>query len=213
MAIQKEFVVRFRSGGYVRFHIPERAASAQAAAGLIEKIGQIGGVSSVRLFKRSRKLVIRYRETECSFIQLAQGLYAALAELDKQGCFDAKDEQVSATFGRFSLRRKFKNNRLSGWFSDKVTAAKETAQAAKILGKLSTKGSRALIKDPEKAVIDFLNDILVLYLIKLHWTRITQQWLVKPFVHRYEWLATFYLFFLLVRSRRPKPTASHKSTR
>jgi hypothetical protein len=72
------------------------------------------------------------------------------------------------------------------------------------VGKIGTKGPKALFKDPEKATIDFLNDVLVLYLIKTHWTRITQEWLVKPIVHRYEWMAVFYLFFLLVRSRRPK---------
>jgi len=58
--------------------------------------------------------------------------------------------------------------------------------------------------DPEKAVISFLNDILVLFLIKLHWNDITQKWLLKPFMYRYEWMALFYLFFLLVRSRKQK---------
>jgi hypothetical protein len=104
----------------------------------------------------------------------------------------------------FGLKHKLKTSKINRWFDDKITSAKETAQAAKIIGKLSSKGPKALIKNPEKAIIDFLNDILVLYLIKTHWTRITQQWLVKPFVHRYEWLAMFYLFFLLVRSRKPK---------
>jgi hypothetical protein len=53
-------------------------------------------------------------------------------------------------------------------------------------------------------MIDFFNDILVLFLIKLHWTNITQQWLLKPLKYRYEWMALFYMFFLLVRSRKKK---------
>jgi hypothetical protein len=103
---------------------------------------------------------------------------------------------------RLSLKQKLKASRINRWLDEKMLAAKETAQAARVIGKISTKGPKALINNPEKAVIDFLNDILVLYLIKVHWTRITQQWLVKPIVHRYEWMATFYLFFLLVRSRK-----------
>lgn len=204
MAIQKEFVVRYRAAGHVRFQIPPRAAQMQVAKLIEDKIAAIDGVTAVSLFRRSRKLTIRYDQTVCNFIELAQQLHACLAELEQQGWFAPQAVVNVGTSSVFGLQGKFKASRLKRWFDSKLTAAKETAQAAKIIGKLSSKGPRALIKDPEKAIIDFLNDILVLYLIKVHWTRITQQWLVKPFVHRYEWLATFYLFFLLVRSRRPK---------
>jgi hypothetical protein len=69
---------------------------------------------------------------------------------------------------------------------------------------LGLKNKKSLLNDPEKAIIDFFNDILVLYLIKLHWTRITKEWIPKPWAFRYQWMAIFYLFYLLMRSRRPK---------
>lgn len=199
MAIQKEFVLRHRSEGHVRFQIPECATQVQNAQLIAEKVADIKGVYTVRLFRRSRKMVIHYREQDCGFIDLAKQLFGILATLEQQGYFAEQDQQAGWEFGS-----KLKNSRISRWLDDKMTAAKETVQAARIVGKVTTQGPRALIKDPEKAIIDFLNDILVLYLIKVHWARITQQWLVKPIAHRYEWMAMFYMFFLLVRSRRPK---------
>lgn len=204
MAIQKEFVLRYRSEGHVRFQIPERATQAQVAQLIADKVADIDGVYSVRLFRRSRKMIIHYREEVCSFIELAKQLFSALASLEQQGWFAPQAVVEGGKKSGLGLRQKLKNSRINRWLDEKVTAARETAQAARIVGKLSSKGPKALFKDPEKAVIDFLNDILVLYLIKVHWNRITQQWLVKPLAYRSEWLAMFYLFFLLVRSRRPK---------
>jgi hypothetical protein len=204
MAIQKEFVVRYRAEGHVRFQIPQRAVQEQVAKLISDKVAAIDGVGRVSLFRRSRKLTIHYDESVCDFISLAKQLHAELAVLEQQGWFAPQAVVGVSKNSMRNLGDKFKASRLNRWFQGKVTAVKETAQAAKIIGKVSTKGPRAVFNNPEKAIIDFCNDILVLYLIKLHWTRITQQWLVKPFVHRYEWLATFYLFFLLVRSRRPK---------
>lgn len=204
MAIQKEFVVRYRGEGHVRFQVPPRAARAEVAKLLTDKIAAIAGVSSVDLFRRSGKLSIRYDESVCRFIDLARQLFAELAALEQQGWFAPQAVADAAKKSRLGLKHKFKTSKINRWLDEKIIAAKETAQAAKVIGKLSSQGPKALFKDPEKAVIDFLNDILILYLIKIHWTRITTQWLVKPLVYRYEWMATFYLFFLLVRSRKPK---------
>jgi len=44
----------------------------------------------------------------------------------------------------------------------------------------------------------------VLFMIRLHWNNITQLWIVSPFKYRYEWMAVFYMVYLLVRSRKPK---------
>lgn len=204
MAIQKEFVIRHREDGHVRFQVPKRVAEASLVDRLTDAITAINGVQSVKLFRGSRKLSIRYDHNRCRFIELARELFQLVADLEQQGLFNAPTTINVTTNANTNLKQRFKHSRVGRWFDDKIVAAKETAQAAKIIGKLSSKGPKALIKNPEKAVIDFLNDILVLYLIKTHWLRITQQWLPKPFVYRYEWLATFYLFYLLVRSRRSK---------
>jgi len=204
MSIQKEFVLRYRDNGHARFQIPQRLCNQQIAGLLTAGIANIQGVHSVTLFRRQNKLAIRFNAAACNFPSLAKQLFQVLAELEQQGHLDASAVPALSKSKRPGLKQRFANSGIKRWFGDKYQAVKETAQAAKILGKLSTKGPKALIRDPEKATIDFLNDILALYLIKAHWTRITQEWLVRPLAYRYEWLAAFYLFFLLVRSRRKK---------
>jgi len=203
MAIQKQFLLRYRGDGHVRFQVPESACQAEAARQLVAKLVELDGVRSVRLYRSQRKLSIRYQESGCGFNQLAVRLARIVAELEQQGLFETPLAD-KAKKSMLNIGQRLRNTHVGGWFREKYQAGRETLQAAKIVGKLGVKGPKALIKDPEKATIDFLNDVLVLYLIKTHWTRITQEWLVRPFVYRYEWMAVFYMFFLLVRSRRPK---------
>ena len=54
----------------------------------------------------------------------------------------------------------------------------------------------------EKAVINFLNDLVAFYLVRVHWDLITQRWLREPLRFRNAWLTVFYLVFLLVRYRK-----------
>ena len=204
MTIQKEFVLRYRDDGHVRFQIPQSACQVKIAKLITEQIAVIEGVTAVRLYRGQQKLSIRFNDAVCDFSGLAKQLFRILAELERQGLFQPQKVAVTSRSNRSRLRRRLENTGISRWFGEKYQAARETVEAAKIVGKLTAKGPKALIKDPEKATIDFLNDILVLYLIKIHWTRITQEWLVRPFAYRYEWMAVFYLFFLLVRSRRKK---------
>lgn len=200
MAIQKEFIIRHRGEGHLRFQVPQRALLAGDV--LTDALAALDGVRSVKLYRGSRKLAIHFQPERSSPVELARHMFQLLTNMEQQGLFNLPP--VSDRRASSGVTERFKHSRVGRWLDDKLLAAKETAQAARVIGKISSKGPRALIQNPEKAVIDFLNDILVLYLIKVHWNRITQQWLVRPLTHRYEWLATFYLFFLLVRSRRPK---------
>jgi hypothetical protein len=54
----------------------------------------------------------------------------------------------------------------------------------------------------EKAIINFLNDLVAFYLVKVHWELISQRWLKDPVKHANAWLTVFYLMFLLVRYRK-----------
>lgn len=54
----------------------------------------------------------------------------------------------------------------------------------------------------EQAALNFLNDILAFYLIKVHWDLITRRWLRQPLQYANAWLAVFYLIFLLIRFRK-----------
>jgi hypothetical protein len=206
MSIQSEFLLRYQIEGHVRFQIPAQVCEASVAKAIEENILAIEGVYRVSLYRNQRKLSIRFQESVCDFKTLARQLYQLLADLEKSGAF----QQATVTQpGRFASLQEKAKSKLNGlkvtrWAKEKYSDAKETVQAAKIITKLGMKKPKALINDPEKAIIDFCNDILVLFLIKLHWTNITQQWLLRPFKYRYEWMALFYMFFLLVRARRKK---------
>ena len=203
MSIQKQFVLRYRVDGHVRFQIPAQICNIDAAKALTDGISGIDGVYRVNLYRNQQKLSIRFNESFCDFKSLARQLFHLLAELEKNGALKAKPASKSALW-KDKAKAKLEEFKATRWAKEKFDDAKETVQAAKIIGKMGMKKPTAFVKDPEKAIIDFLNDILVLFLIKLHWNDITQNWLVKPLKYRYQWMALFYMFFLLVRSRKKK---------
>ena len=203
MPIQKEFVLRYRDDGHVRFQIPPRICNVDAAKAVTDGISGIDGVYRVKLYRRQQKLSIRFEESFCDFKLLATRLFYLLAELEEKGALKPKPVAKSALW-KEKAKSRLDDFKVTRWAKEKYGDAKETVQAAKIITKLGMKKPKAFIKDPGKAIVDFLNDILVIFLIRLHWKDITQHWLVKPLKHRYEWMALFYLFFLLVRSRLKK---------
>ena len=203
MSIQKEFVLRYNMDGHVRFEIPVRICNVEVAKAVTDGISGIDGVYRVNLYRGQQKLSIRFNETVCDFKTLARQLFDLLSDLETKGALKPKPVSTSARW-KEKAKTKLDDFKVTRWAKEKFGAAKETVQAAKVITRLGMKKPNAFIQDPEKAVISFLNDILVLFLIKLHWNDITQNWLLKPLKYRYEWMALFYLFFLLVRSRKQK---------
>jgi hypothetical protein len=203
MSIQKEFVLRYRDDGHVRFQIPARICHVDAAKAVTNGISGIDGVYRVNLYRSQQKLSIRFEESFCDFKSLARHIFDLLAELEKKGALKPKPVSKSALW-KEKAKAGLDDFKVTRWAKEKFGDAQETVQAAKVITRLGMKKPTAFMQDPEKAIIDFLNDILVLFLIKLHWNEITQNWLIKPLKYRYEWMALFYMFFLLVRSRRKK---------
>jgi len=203
MAIQKQFVLRLREEGHLRFQIPDQFCSASVAKALTDALSAMDGVYRVRVYSSQKKLSIRYQETVCDFHTLAKALFNIVADLEQAMLLDQQREASHKAISKG--RDKLKNLTVSKWVSRKYEDTKETLQAAKILTKVGLKKGKTLGNDPEKAVIDFLNDVLVLFLIRLHWDHITKSWIPNPIKYRYEWMAVFYMIYLLMRSRRPKP--------
>jgi hypothetical protein len=203
MSIQKEFVLRYRDDGHVRFQIPAQICNVDAAKAVTDCISGIDGVYRVNLYRSQQKLSIRFQESICDFKSLARQLFDLLAELEEKSALQPKPVAKS-TLWKEKAKSRLDDFKVTRWAKEKYGDAKETVHAAKVITRLGMKKPKAFIKDPEKAIIDFLNDILVLFLLKLHWNEITKNWLIKPLKYRYEWIALFYMFFLLVRSRRKK---------
>ncbi|MDD1611562.1 MAG: hypothetical protein LUQ57_00300 [Methylococcaceae bacterium] len=201
MAIQKEFVLRYRGAEHVRFEIPSAFCGEQTAEALTGRLLALDGVYRVQVYRSQKKLSIHYQETVHDFKGLCRLLFQIVSELEKAALTETQPKTVRLV--KQSVKSRFKNLKVFRWFGSKYDDAKETLQAAKIVTKGLAKPGK-FFKDPEKMVIDFLNDILVLFLIRLHWDHITKEWIPRPLKYRYEWLAVFYMTYLLMRSRRPK---------
>ncbi|MGZ8137030.1 MAG: hypothetical protein ACXW1W_09250 [Methylococcaceae bacterium] len=203
MAIQKQFVLRYREEGHLRFEIPVQFCDAAIAKALTDAISNLDGIYRVRVYASQKKLSIRYQESVYDLKALAKLLFQIVGDLEKKALLQNQDKEKALKSG-WNVKNKLKNLTVSKWFSEKYDDTRDTLQAAKILTKVGLKKQKVLIKDPEKAIIDFLNDILVLFLIRLHWDHITKDWIPNPIKYRNEWVAVFYMIFLLMRSRRPK---------
>lgn len=198
MSIAKNIVVRYRAEGHVRFGLPQEFSLPEVAQQLEEGLKQAEGVYRVDLYQRQGKLSIRYIEGVTDFKAVARALYRIVANLvipatEPACCVGNPLAQQEAKPG------------VGGWFKAKYQEVRETFTALGIVAHAAAKTKPlALTPEKEKFLMEFLTDILVLYLIKLHWHMILTEWMRRPWQYRYEWMATFYLIFLLVRSKKPK---------
>ncbi len=195
-SLQRQVVLRFRAPGHVRFSLPRTLCQPEAAERLRAGLKLQAGVTRIELLPRQRKLSIRFAEETIGFKSLAAALSALIGETQ------ASLEQERGTGLAPHAGSPLTQVRL--WASAKAQELRETLAALRIV--LQDKLGGKLQASPERSKFlgEFLTDILVLYLIKTHWTLITQQWLKRPWQHRYEWLASLYMIYLLVSSKKPK---------
>lgn len=201
MPIQQDIILRYKSSGHVRFQIPEYLCSDAVAPYISDAIHQFEGVYRVNLFRNKKKLAIRFVEESISFHELSKQLLTLLIGLEKKGFFKEKTASGKTASG---LKNKLSSWKGTHWAKEKYTETKETAQAISILTKLGLKKKPEIFANPEKTLITFFNDVLVLFLIKTHWKLISKKWLLEPLKYRYQWLTIFYLMYLFIRSKTIK---------
>jgi len=201
MPIQQDIILRYKSSGHVRFQIPECLCSDEVASYVSDAIHEFEGVYRVNLFRNKKKLAIRFVEENMSFHELNTQLLELLTSLEKKGFFK---EKSTANTAAASIKNKFSDWTGTHWAKEKYTETKETAQAISILAKLGLKKKPEILANPEKTLITFFNDVLILFLVKTHWKLITKKWLLEPFKYRYQWLTVLYLMYLFIRSKTIK---------
>ncbi len=199
--ITKQIILRYRAPGHVRFQLPAVVCQMGAGERLVGVLNKIDGVYRVDLYRRRCKLSIRYHEAFCRFEQIARVLHQTISELERAG--KLKPVAVASTSRAMPLMQ-IRQSTPVQWAREKVRDIKETVAALGILLRQGLKRGPKLFQDPKKLAFEFANDVLVLYLIKVHWHRIVNHWIVHPIKYRYEWAAIFYLTYLLIRSRLPK---------
>jgi len=190
MSIAKQIIVRYRAEGHVRFAVPSEVCQPQAAQQLEMQLKQVEGIYRVDLHRGQGKLSIRYTEGVTHFKLVARALFDALGSIEAQPACCAN---------RIANQEEQSDQ---GWLQAKYQEVRETFTALGIVTR--TVKPLSLNPEQEKFTVEFLTDILVLYLIKQHWHLIMGHWIRSPWQYRSEWMATIYMIFLLVRSKKPK---------
>ncbi|GAB6068313.1 hypothetical protein JCM13664_16320 [Methylothermus subterraneus] len=193
--LTRQVILRYRAPGHARFALPYVLCQPEVAARLTAQIEALDGVYRVRL--QGNKLSIRYQEAFLTFAQLARALHTAITQLEQGG----KLPQLAP---RQPPLARLKHSAPVKWLRAKFEEVRETLTAFGILLRRGFKHGSKLVHDPKALAFEFANDVLVLYLIRIHWHRIVSEWIPHPIKYRYEWAAVFYLTYLLVRSRLPK---------
>lgn len=205
MSIAQHVLLRYQADGHLRFDIPAELCEPDAAAALVDGLSAEEGIYRVDLQPRARKLSIRYLDTVCRFADVARRLHALIESLPQSPGRSTLRQLVPHAGGRELAIASFPaTQRLRRWLTEKLQEARETLTAMNILIRRSLGSASAAVSHQPRWIKEFMNDLLMLYLIKLHWHHIITEWLPRPWTHRYEWAATIYLIYLSVQARLPK---------
>ena len=208
-SLERQILLRHRSEGHVRFSVPPALCTDAVMELIRHRLLELDGVYRVDSFPTAHKLAIRYQSVACSLGAVAQRLREAVHEAVASG---APGGAAAVSPPTQPARAAPPRRRVDAvrWLQAKGGSLRERAHEwrAKAIGfthyaKARVESDSRLPKGlDERTVINFLNDIAALYLVKIHWDLITKRWTQAPFTYRYEWLTVFYLVFLLVRSRK-----------
>ena len=194
--------VRHKEPGHLRLELPPALCAPAALAHLEAGLLRRAGVYRVAFETEGRRLSIRFEPAQCSLHDVARQLRGSLEDLPQEPTAEATPpppapDPLAAT--RRTIER---------------GAQEINARVRRLIEKLRQPGAapegslqarlQPILKGAltEKATINFLNDVLMFYLIKVHWDLITKRWMKDPVRHADAWLTTFYLVFLLIRYRK-----------
>jgi hypothetical protein len=204
-ALSRQIVVRYRDPGHVRFALPAELCSLAAANVIETALLRQDGVYRVTIHAAERKLSVFYDEHVCDLHAVARRLFAALGTLpagDGAATMAARDDRATAASPA-------KTRRAGGSLNIEARARRALRRVMQEMSRHpQLRGVQERVQPmlesalTEQAIINFLNDLLAFYLIRVHWDLITQRWLREPLKFRYAWLTIFYLVFLLVRYRK-----------
>lgn len=167
-----------REPGYLRLRLPLPYRHADIGRRLEAELAPIAGVRYVSWLTAEGKLAIRYDPSRLDERALAQRVWDSLAGLPAPPASEENSPPIGLAerLGDFKARFiRFAPSRLRPLLDQATT---------------------------EKALLNFANDVLMFYLIRVHWRLITERWLIAPGRHLDAWLAVFYLLFLLMRFRK-----------
>lgn len=204
--LAQRIVVRHREPGHLRLELPPELCHASTATVVEGSLRRVEGVYRVGFDLSTRRLSIRFDSHVCTTGDVARHLKALLKMVAPHlpaltaRAASAGEAPPSHSFQETGERMRAAARQTLVRFQAALAGLRTpAAPEGSLQAKLQPLIASALT---EKAVTNLLTDIVVFYLIKVHWELITQRWLKDPFKFRYAWLTTFYLVYLLVRYRK-----------
>lgn len=193
--LARQIVVLHREAGFMRLELPALLCLKDNVALIEAHLTGVPGVTSAAVDLAWRRISIRYDAAILSAGAVARSLFASLRELpDVEAPATAADPVDAAP---------------SPARSPSLQPVLDKLRAALLPAEAPAEGSMQARFQPlvesaltEKAIINFFNDIVAFYLIRVHWDLITKRWLQNPVAHSNAWLTVFYFVFLLVRYRK-----------
>jgi hypothetical protein len=188
-SLSRAITVRHKEPGHLRLELPLRLFDAAARAHLDTGLRERLGVYRVHFEPKDRRLSIRYEPQQCTQQEVARQLRSLLDTLPPESpaspASDLPAEALAPQPGSNLLGN-------AGKWADRFLGGSIKSHLAPVMNGALT----------EKASINFLNDVLMFYLVKVHWDLISKRWMKDPIKHADAWLTTFYLIFLLIRYRK-----------
>ena len=204
MSIAAQVRLRYRDEGHLRFDLPAALSQPDQAAALLQALRARDGIYRADLSARGRKLSIRYLPTVCDFRAVVTHLHAVLSDLPEPPPPATQALVTTAAQQPVAACPACNRSALSRWLEAKWLEILETLTAMKLLiGRFTGLGANGQPQRP-RWIKEFLNDLVMLYLIKYHWHHIVTEWIPRPWTHRYEWAATVYLIYLSLQARLPQ---------
>jgi len=193
----RRIVVLQRTPGYLRLELPAELCTPDAAAAIEAGMAGAPGLHSAAVDRGWRRISIRWDEAANTAGGIGSRLYAlldnlpvaAVAPQPETGRPPSEAPAPAASSGFQPLLDKLR---------DRIVQAGGSAPGS-LQARMEPVLASALT---EKAIINFFNDIVAFYLIRVHWDLITKRWLQNPVAHSNAWLTVFYLVLLLVRYRK-----------
>lgn len=217
-SLARQTFVRHREPGHLRLDLPPAVRHPEAAAAIEAGLRRVPGVFRAGVEMHGR-LAVRHDPHACSAADIGRALkalYAALPEpAARASPGDADAAPAPASPGVVDRIQQAEAALHAGTEKARAGLRQMAWRLRASFQQLRTPqgppGSLQARLQPvlasaltEKAITNFLNDVVAFYLIKVHWELISQRWLKDPIRHRNAWLTVFYLVFLLVRYRKGK---------
>ncbi len=199
--LARRIIVRHREAGYLRLELPGEICHAAAATAIDAALRRVGGVYRVKVHAAQRRLSVSFDSHVCGSADVARALRACLATLpDAQVAAAAAAQAAGESLSPALHDAAWQARRAFGRLREQIEGLRRSSAApGSLQARLQPMLANALT---EKAIINFLNDLVAFYLVKVHWELISQRWLKEPVKNANAWLTVFYLMFLLVRYRK-----------